>query len=117
MPRRPGSVPPELAVRKTTAPITFVTRKDCPLCVEARRVVDHAARRYKLAVETVDLEAEPADVVEKLRFDVPIVLIDGKRRFSKHVSAVLLEKALRARIQPGGSTGAAPSVTRRPRPD
>jgi glutaredoxin len=99
VPRRPGSLPPELAVRKTTAPITFVTKRDCPLCVTAKKAVDHAARRYKLAVEVVDLEAQPADIQEKLKFSVPVVIVDGKRRFSGHVSAPLLEKILATRPQ------------------
>jgi len=97
VPRRPGTLPPELAVRKTTAPITFVTKKDCPLCVEAKRVVEHSARRYKLAVELVDLENEPADIQEKFKFEVPVVIIDGKKRFTGHVSVPLLEKVLQSR--------------------
>ena len=99
MPRRPGTLPPELAVRKTTAPITFVTKRDCSLCNSAKKIVDHAARRYKLAVEYVDLEREPADVQEKLKYDVPLIIVDGKRRFSGHVSAALFEKILKTRPQ------------------
>jgi len=74
-----------------------VTRKDCPQCVEARRIVEHSARRYRVAIEYVDIESEPAEVQEKFRFDVPVVLVDGKRRFSGHVSAPLLEKVLKSR--------------------
>ncbi len=97
MPRRPGAFPPELAVRKTGAPITFLTRKNCPLCLEAKRIVEHAARRYKLAVEEIDIEAEAPEVFERYRYDIPVVLIDGKRRFSGHISAPLLERALQTR--------------------
>ncbi len=97
MPRRPGTLPPELAVRKTAAPITFVTKKECPLCNEAKRVVESSARRYKVSIEYVDLEGEPAEIQEKFKFDVPVVIIDGKRRFSGHVSVPLLEKVLRSR--------------------
>ena len=97
MPRRPGALPPELSVRKTGAPITFLTRKDCPLCHEARRIVENAARRYKLAIETVDLDREPADVFERFKNEIPVIMIDGKRHFSGHVSASLLERALKSR--------------------
>lgn len=99
MPRRPGSLPPELAVRKTAAPITFVTRKDCPLCHEAKRAVEHSARRYRVAIEYVDLDMEPPEVQEHFKFDVPVVLVDGKRRFSGRVNAPLLEKILKTRPQ------------------
>lgn len=97
MPRRPGSIPPELAVRKTTAPITFITRRACPLCVEAKRIVEHSARRYKLAVEMVDVDEAAPEVLERFKDEVPVVLVDGKRRFSGHVSAPLLETILKTR--------------------
>jgi len=97
VPRRPGTLPPELAVRKTTAPITFVFKKDDTVSLDARRVVEHSARRYKLAVEYVDVEQEPADIQERFKFDLPVVIIDGKRRFSGHVTPVLLEKILNTR--------------------
>jgi glutaredoxin len=99
VPRLPGTLPTELAMRKTVAPITFVTKRDCPLCVEAKKVVEHSARRYRLAVEVVQLEDEPAETQEKFKFDVPVVIVDGKRRFSGHVSGALLEKILKTRPQ------------------
>ena len=74
-----------------------MTRRDCQLCVEARKVVESSARRYKLAVEVVDLDGEAPDVIEKFRREVPVILIDGKRRFSGHVSAVLFEREIKAR--------------------
>ena len=97
MPRRPGAVPPELAVRRTDAPITFITKSQCALCERARRVVENAARRYRVAVEEVNIETAHPDIFQKWKFDLPVVLIDGKRRFSGHVSPTLLEKALQTR--------------------
>ena len=60
-------------------------------------MVEHSARRYKLALEVVDLDEEPAEVQQKLRFDIPLVLVDGKKRFSGSVTATLLEKILQTR--------------------
>ena len=82
---------------RESSPITFVTKKDCPLCNEAKKTVEHSARRYKLAIEYVDLEGEPADVQDKFKFDVRVVIVDGKRRFSGHVNGSLLEKLLKTR--------------------
>jgi len=98
MPRRPGSLSPELTVRRTSAQITLVTKHDCPLCGEARRVLEHAARRYRLSVEEVNVERDHPEVYEKWKYDLPVVLIDGKRRFKGHVSPTLLERALQARV-------------------
>ncbi len=97
IPRRPDAFSPEVTVRKTIAPITLVTRNKCPLCSKARRLIAHAARRYRVAVEEVNVEVEHPDVFEKWKYDVPVVLIDGKRRFSGHISPTLLEKALQTR--------------------
>jgi glutaredoxin len=97
VPRRPGSVPPELAVRKTTAAITLLTRKNCPLCLVAKRVVENAARRYRLAVEEVDIDDEPQEVLDRFKDEVPVVMVDGKRRFSGHVSPALLDTILKTR--------------------
>jgi hypothetical protein len=74
-----------------------VYKKDHAVSLEARRVVEHSARRYRLPVEFVDIEGEPADIQERFKFDLPVVIIDGKRRFSGHVSAPLLEKILNTR--------------------
>jgi glutaredoxin len=76
-----------------------VTRRDCPLCSAAKRVVEHSARRYRVAIEYVDLDTQPPDIQEKFKFDVPVVIVDGKKRFTGHVSAPLLEKVLMTRPQ------------------
>ena len=99
MPRLPaGELPPEQAVRKTKAEITLVTKSDCALCHQARRVLEHAARRYRLQIEEVNAERDHPEVFATWKHHLPVVLIDGKRRFSGHVSTTLLEKALQTRV-------------------
>ena len=65
--------------------------------MEARRVVESAARRYKLAIEEVDIDFEPPEVLERFKDEVPVIFVDGKRRFSGHVSAPLFETILKTR--------------------
>jgi hypothetical protein len=84
-------------VRKTVAPITFVTRKGDARCLAARKIVEHTARRYKLQIEDVDVDGEDPSVREKLETDLPVILIDGKRRFSGYLQAPLFEQAIRTR--------------------
>lgn len=99
VPRLPRSAqPPEQAIRRTGAVLTLAVRSGCALCQEARRLVEHSARRYRLALEVVDIERDHQEVFEKWKYELPVLLIDGKRRFSGHLSATLVEKALQARV-------------------
>ncbi|GIW71331.1 MAG: hypothetical protein KatS3mg102_0873 [Planctomycetota bacterium] len=97
MPRRPGALPTELSLRRTSAPITFIFRRGCPRCALAQRTVAGAALRFKLALEEVDLGQAAPELIERWQDDLPIVLIDGRRRFRRTVPPPLLEKALRER--------------------
>lgn len=98
MPRPPGALTPESAVRKTSAELTLVVRQGCGRCESVKRLVHSAARRYKLKVEEVDLAGEEAAVQKAWFYDTPILLIDGRRRFSGYIAAPLLESALRSRV-------------------
>ena len=88
---------PESECTYSAVSTEIVFKKDDTVSLDARRVVEHSARRYKLAVEYVDVEQEPAEIQERFKFDLPVVIIDGKRRFSGHVSPALLEKILNTR--------------------
>ncbi|MHC4390418.1 MAG: glutaredoxin family protein [Planctomycetota bacterium] len=96
--RRPDQITAEVKVRRTQAPITFAVRSGCPMCERARRTVEHSARRYHLAVEEVDVKADHPDVYAQWKYDLPVILIDGRRRFSGHISPTRLEQALQSRM-------------------
>ena len=55
--------------------------------------------RYSLAVQSIDIDADPALVA---RYDecVPVVVIDGQERFRGRVDEVLLRRLLRAGANP-----------------
>jgi hypothetical protein len=60
-------------------------------------VIESAARRYRLAIEEVDVDREPPEVLARFKDEVPVILVDGKRRFAGHISAPLLETILKTR--------------------
>ena len=69
------------------------TRKECPLCDEARRVLE----QHGLAVESVDVDEDP-QLVARYNECVPVVVLDGKERFRGRVDAVLLRRLLARRM-------------------
>lgn len=99
MPRRPGAVPSELTLRKTTAPVTLIYRRDCPRCARARRDVAGVAMRFRLPVEEIALDDEAPELLDRLEHELPIVLIDGRKRFRRTVPLALLDKALQQRVR------------------
>ena len=71
--------------------VTLLTRKGCHLCDDAYEVLV----RYKLAVETVDIDASD-ELKNRYNECVPVVLFDGKERFRGRVDEVLLRRLLAA---------------------
>lgn len=65
---------------------------DCPLCEEAREVVERVARELGLDVEHVDVGSGPG--LEKYRDQVPVVLWNGQVISKLRVR----EEALRERL-------------------
>jgi len=79
--------------------LTFVTRDHCPLCDEARPVVDRVARLVGARVRLADVEADD-ELLRRYAFSIPVVLdhedrvlAEGTVRFGP-----LLVAALRARL-------------------
>ena len=73
------------------ARVTLYTRRNCPLCDEAARLLRRLAPEFGLEVEEVDIEGDPALLV-RYRDSIPVVALDGEAL----LSAPLLEARLRA---------------------
>jgi glutaredoxin len=75
--------------------VVLVTRSECPLCDEAKDALAHAQ-----SVVPFDLEVKSIDADEALRkehaLEVPVVFVDGKKRFFGRVAPLLLHRELRA---------------------
>lgn len=75
--------------------LTFFTREGCPLCTEARAVVDQVRRSVAFEYEEVDITQDP-EWFQEYKWDIPVVHIDGEFAFKHRLDATELSEALRA---------------------
>ena len=62
--------------------VTLYTRRDCPLCDEAKATL----RAAGLEPKEVDIDRDP-ELQRRFTNDVPVIYIDGKEAFRHRVSA------------------------------
>lgn len=74
--------------------VMLVSKEDCPLCDEAREALEAALRAVPAELETRKLEDDPA-LAAAHRDEVPVVFIDGAKRFFGRVEPRSLLRALR----------------------
>ncbi len=72
---------------------TVYTRQQCCCCHKAIDVLEEFQRRYRFAIETVDIDDDP-DLVAQYNTEVPVVAVAGKVRFRGVVNPVLLERLI-----------------------
>ena len=58
-------------------PVTLYTRPDCPLCDEARALLETLAGRLGFAIEAVDIDAD-RELRARYNYAVPVVAIGGE---------------------------------------
>jgi len=70
-----------------------MSRSQCCLCDDARQVLADAAAQGLCTWESVDVDRDKALMV-RYGNDVPVLLINGKKRFEHRVSGDELRQAL-----------------------
>ena len=76
--------------------VVLVTKRSgCDLCVEAKEALVSAARDVAFDLEERAIE-DDATLRAAHALEVPVVFIDGEKRFFGRVSRLLLRRALRA---------------------
>ncbi len=76
--------------------IDLYTRDACPLCDEARDVIARTLARVPHEIAVHDIAADP-DAEALYRYEIPVVLVDGVKRFVGHVNPALLRRLVDAR--------------------
>ncbi len=79
-------------------PVTLYTRADCPLCDEARALLDALAGRFGFAIEVVDIDAE-RELRARYNYAVPVIAVGGEEVARAPIRAAALEAALRERYR------------------
>ncbi len=80
---------------KSPRRIMFYTRRNCRLCDEALDLLYRQSKRYPLCIDIVDVDHSPVLQAE-FGHMVPVVFVDGVRRFFGQVDPVLLRRVLEA---------------------
>jgi glutaredoxin len=65
----------------------------CHLCEEAREVLHRAQRVHGFELSEIDITADP-ELLRELRYDIPVVLVDGQRVFQHRVDEAELSRRL-----------------------
>lgn len=77
---------------------TVYTRSQCGCCHKAIALLKSVQRRYGFAIETIDIDDDPA-LVALYNESVPVVALNGKVRFKGVVDPALLERLLNAELR------------------
>ena len=75
--------------------ITVYSRGGCGCCRKAKDVLEGFCAKYRIEVEEVDVDADPA-LRDRYGMEVPVVAVAGKVRFRGKVDPVMLGRLLRA---------------------
>lgn len=79
-------------------PVTLYTRADCPLCDEARALLDRLGARLGFAIEAVDIDADP-ELRGRYNYAVPVVAVGSEEVARAPIRPAALEAALRERYR------------------
>ncbi|MCY3881822.1 MAG: glutaredoxin family protein [Chloroflexi bacterium] len=79
-------------------PVTLYTRADCPLCDEARALLDRLAANLGFTVEAVDIDADP-ELRSRYNYAVPVIAVGSEEIARAPVRAAALETSLRERYR------------------
>ena len=80
------------------APVTLYTRAACPLCDEARALLDALAPDVGFTLDAVDIDAD-ADLRRRYNYAVPVVAVGDEEVARAPIRAAVLEAALRERYR------------------
>jgi len=73
--------------------IEILTKKDCELCDDAKKIVERVLPDFPAILKMVDIESN-ADLFETYKEKIPVVRINGKDNFVYKVNEITLRKKL-----------------------
>lgn len=79
---------------KPKALVTVYSKPGCHLCEEAKANIESAGCDGEFTLEEVNIDDDPA-LLERYRYDIPIVLINGVKVFKHHVDPGEFRRKLR----------------------
>ena len=73
--------------------VTLYSKPGCHLCEDVRVVLDELAPECGFGVEEIDIETDQA-LFERYRYEIPVVLMDGKEIARGKIDERVLAAAL-----------------------
>ena len=73
--------------------LQLFTKSDCPLCEEAKAVLEEIAPSFKIQVEEIDITSNMG-LFTKYKNLIPVAEMDGKRLFVHQIKASALKRKL-----------------------
>jgi glutaredoxin len=73
--------------------VLLVTKAECPLCDDAKEALERARGKVAFELEVRSIEADEA-LREAHALEVPVLFIDGKKKFFGRVEPLLLAREL-----------------------
>jgi glutaredoxin len=75
--------------------VVIYSKPGCHLCDEAKAAIQAAGCNGEYALEEINIETDPV-LLDRYRFEIPVITIDGLEAFRNRVSSEEFRKALRA---------------------
>ena len=79
-------------------PVTLYTRADCPLCDEARALLDALAATLGFTIEAVDIDSDP-ELRSRYNYAVPVIAVGSEEVARAPIRPAALEGSLRERYR------------------
>jgi len=74
--------------------LTLYTRVNCHLCDEVKDILERVRTRVPFELDTFDIDADP-ELKKRYDWEVPVVLLDGKKWAKYRVDEQALIRRLR----------------------
>lgn len=73
--------------------LTFYSKPNCPLCDEARDMLDDLKRDFALAIREVNILSDPA-TYERYKYLIPVIELENGRIITARFTDAELRRAL-----------------------
>jgi hypothetical protein len=87
-------------------PLTIYSRPGCHLCDEMKVVVHHVGASFPLAIEEIDISADP-ELEQLYGLEIPVLLVAGKKVAKYRVTEGDLRRILAGWVGRAGQAGTA----------
>jgi len=78
--------------------IEILTKKDCCLCDDAKKIIERVLPDFPATLTMVDIESDP-DLFESYKERIPVVRLNGKESFVFKVNETTLRKKIEELIE------------------